>query len=130
MSIDAKTALIAAPSADADFIESALDKNVFQFRRVTSYVEATQALSYSHFNLILCTIDFDDSQMISLLLFIKLQKEPVRTPFLCVQLHPAASEIVDCIRSCYAAFGAAGFVEIENMDDAGAELLRARIRSV
>jgi DNA-binding NtrC family response regulator len=130
VSIAAKTAMIAARAEDIDFLESALDKTAFQSSCVTNYKEATQALSLNYFDLILCTIDFDDSQMISLLLFMRLQAEPVRTHFLCVQLHPTSSEIVDCVRLCYEAFGAAGFVEIENMDDAGAELLRSRISSL
>jgi len=126
----AKTALIAAPAVDADFLESVLDKNIFQASFATDYKEATQALSCNFFDLILCTIDFDDSQMISLLLFMRLQSEPIRTNFLCLQLHPASSEVIDCVRLCHAAFGAVGFVEIEDMDDAGAELLRSRISSL
>ncbi|MBA4026904.1 MAG: hypothetical protein C0473_01545 [Cyanobacteria bacterium DS3.002] len=130
MSSVAKTVLIAAPAIDIDFLESTLDKAIFQSRLATDYKEATQALSSSHFDLILCTIDFDDWQMISLLLSIRLKAEHIGTNFLCLQLHPASSEIIDCVQLCYAAFGAVGFVEIENMDEAGAELLRSLISSL
>ncbi|MFA7340413.1 MAG: hypothetical protein WC028_26765 [Candidatus Obscuribacterales bacterium] len=130
MSITAKTALIAAPAKDVDFLESTLDKTIFQSKFAADYKEATQALSSSHFDLILCTIDFDDWQMISLLLFMRLQAEPIKTNFLCLRLHPASSETIDCVQLCYAAFGAVGFVEIDDMDDAGAELLRSLISSL
>lgn len=130
MSSAAKTALIAAPKEDVYFVDSALDKTIFRSTFATYYKEATQALSSSHFDLILCTIDFDDSQMIRLLQFMRLPAEPIRSKFLCLRLHPASSEIIDCVQLCYAAFGAVGFVEIDSLDDAGAELLRSRILSL
>lgn len=130
MSIATKTALIAAPAKDVDFLESTLDKSIFQSKFAADYKEAAQELSSSHFDLVLCTIDFDDWQMINLLLFVRLQAEPIRTNFLCLQLHPTTSEVIDCVRLCYAALGAVGFVEIEDMDDAAAELLRSLISSL
>lgn len=130
MSIAVKNALIAAPAHDVDFLESALDKTIFQSRFAIDYKEATQTLSTTYFDLILCTIDFDDSQMISLLLFMRLQLEPIKTNFLCLRLHPASSEIIDCVRLCHAAFGAVGFVEIENMNEDGADFLRSLISNL
>ena len=109
--------LIAASPEPGAIVEQILAGHVLTLARTVA--QATQGLRTQGFDLIICTIMFDDSRMFDLLRLAKSEREWTRIPFVCVRARatilrePIALEAVGF--ACRE-LGAAAFLNITDYE--------------
>lgn len=84
--------------------------------------EALQQLRRNHFDLILCTMIFDESRMLDFLSKVKANEQWQRIPFICfrcvhAKLEVANPALIESAKSASAGLGAAAFLNIDNYDN-------------
>jgi DNA-binding NtrC family response regulator len=118
-----KSVLIADTEVPAEFIRQAIEKRFPLATCVHTFNDAVDALATGTFGLIICGLHFDESRMMELLWRVKELPEYKDVPFLCVRMLEAHHEISQSVKSTHEALGAAGFLEVSEMNAVGAKLL-------
>jgi hypothetical protein len=97
---------------------------------VRTLKEALRALERNGFDLIICTVAFDDSRMIDFLEAVKRTTSGAGIPFLCCRalVGVLSDKLVQSTRAVSMQCGAVGLVDIANLDDDEAQsVLRAAV---
>src|SRR5207253_2466106 len=96
-----------------EFMERALAGHDLSF--AATMVKAERILRKEKFDLIVCTVLFDESRMLDLLRFAKSRTQSESTPFVCVRVRTsviAAPIAVEAVGIASRALGAAAFVDV------------------
>jgi response regulator RpfG family c-di-GMP phosphodiesterase len=117
--------LIAASSEPMVICKRILDKH--ELICAESIAEAENLLETEKFDLIVCTVLFDESRMFDLLRFVKASRKWKRIPFLCCRLRQKALDYavaLESVQIACRALGADAFLDIQNYesDDPESEL--------
>lgn len=124
-----KAVLIADLPEPAEFARRALIGDYTPIC-VHSFDDAIDAVTNSQFSLIICGLHFDESRMMELLWKVKQLPSYEVVPFLCIQTLEAHPETTDSVKTVHEALGAAGFVEIPDLDGNGASILRREVEGL
>jgi hypothetical protein len=119
--------LIAAQPAPWQALKSHLE--AFELVHVMTTSEAFRVLAESQFDVIVCTIAFDDSRMLDFLQAAKRSATVRGIPFICCRVLSSVlpDELVASVGATCRACGAADFLDIARMTprDAGRSMRRA-----
>jgi hypothetical protein len=99
---------------------------------VHSIGDAFLELESARFDLIVCTVAFDDSQMIDFLQAVKRKPELIGIPFLCSRVLPSvlSDELIRHVAAVCHQFGAVDFVDIAKLSEPEAQgALRAAVNA-
>jgi hypothetical protein len=92
--------------------------------------EAERLLREGTFDLIVCTIVFDDSRMFDLLRLVKSNRTWKRIPFICTKVRPKLLHnplALEGVEIATQALGAAAFLDIENYESEPKKSMREDI---
>jgi response regulator RpfG family c-di-GMP phosphodiesterase len=124
-----KAILIADLPEPAEFVRQAL-RLEYTPVCVHAFDNALEAAETTQFDLIICGLHFDESRMMELLWKVKQLPQYENVPFLCIRALAAHPETTESVKTVHAALGAAGFVELANMDEESANNLRSEVEKL
>jgi PleD family two-component response regulator len=106
-----KRFLVAAPPEVKDRLTGVFEDHA-ELVFVSNIGQATTQLDHSLFDLIVCTMQFDDSRLFEFLSLVRRRNDSKRTPFICVKVMPSKfiEEIEEDLKGAMLTMGATDYL--------------------